>query len=393
MYQRLLKILIVTRDPSFEMILEEVPPLRGFKHQFTRTSEIGDANLLECAVVILDNSANAAESVKKVHAAKGPDAALVVCFNATLLPTLASVYDLIDQVWIRPLNTVQIQSSFKKILQHFKEREDGALNGRYVDALINGLPDLIWFKDKRGAHLKVNDSFCRTVNKPKEQVEGRGHYYIWDIEPDEYAQGEYVCLESENNVLEKKETCLFDETVKCGDSMRKFKTWKSPIFDCDGQVMGTVGFAHDVTDLQNLMIELTILLDGLPFAALVTDADKKITSVNQGFIDTFQTEKNALLNQCIDLFMDATRTYTVDQCWTIERGARGTLMHSGDKTLKIQKETLLDVFGVRAGHIYLFHDITQECHSNNEETVGLYMKRLRNSLACGLAGWSCQVDD
>lgn len=80
-----------------------------------------------------------------------------------------------------------------------------------------------------------------------DQVEGRGHYYIWDIEPDEYARGEFICMESELEVMEKRKTCEFDETVKIGDEMRLLKTYKSPLFDLDGSVMGTVGVATDVT--------------------------------------------------------------------------------------------------------------------------------------------------
>ena len=41
--------------------------------------------------------------------------------------------------------------------------------------------------------------------------------------------------------------------------MRKFKTYKSPLFDGDGRVLGTVGVARDVTDLQNLQIEVNDL--------------------------------------------------------------------------------------------------------------------------------------
>ena len=46
--------------------------------------------------------------------------------------------------------------------------------------------------DKDGIHEKVNDSFCKTVNKTKDQVQGRGHAYIWDVEFDDPA-----CIEEE----------------------------------------------------------------------------------------------------------------------------------------------------------------------------------------------------
>ena len=69
-------------------------------------------------------------------------------------------------------------------------------------------------------------------------------------EKEEYEQGEYICLESEEIVLQEKKTCIFDEKVKTKHGMRQFKTYKSPIFDDNEQLIGTVGIAHDVTDLE-----------------------------------------------------------------------------------------------------------------------------------------------
>ena len=88
----------------------------------------------------------------------------------------------------------------------------------------------------------MNDSFCRTVNKTKEQVEGRGHAYIWDVEADDPA-----CIESEREVMNSQKTCISEETIKTGDGMRLLTTYKSPLYDLDGRVMGTVGVAIDVT--------------------------------------------------------------------------------------------------------------------------------------------------
>lgn len=46
--------------------------------------------------------------------------------------------------------------------------------------------------------------------------------------------------------------------------MRQFKTWKAPLFDDDGRVMGTVGVAHDVTNLATMSAELELLLAVCP---------------------------------------------------------------------------------------------------------------------------------
>ena len=88
----------------------------------------------------------------------------------------------------------------------------------------------------------MNDSFCKTVNKTKTQVQGRNHAYIWDVEHDDPA-----CVKSEQEVMRKKKTCISEETIKTGDGERLLTTYKSPLYDLDGSVMGTVGMAIDIT--------------------------------------------------------------------------------------------------------------------------------------------------
>lgn len=112
----------------------------------------------------------------------------------------------------------------------------------YLEATINNIPNLIWYKDKDGVHEKVNDSFCRTVNKSKQQVEGQRHAYIWDVEQDDPA-----CIESEHQVMSKRHTFVSEEIIKTGEGMRTLMTYKSPLYNLDESVMGTVGVAIDVT--------------------------------------------------------------------------------------------------------------------------------------------------
>ena len=47
--------------------------------------------------------------------------------------------------------------------------------------------------------------------------------------------------------MTKEQTFISEETIKAGDSMRTLTTYKSPLYNLDGSVMGTVGVAIDVT--------------------------------------------------------------------------------------------------------------------------------------------------
>lgn len=241
--------MITEQNELFE-ILKQMPQFLRFSHEYMRSIR-AEAELTCRADVILADlrQTDAVETLVFLLSHKRKDAELIVLADheqAALLTTKDDAEEITD-IWVTPLTEAEFRFRLTRWQKTYKMGKDFWQTQSYLDATINCVPHLIWYKDKEGAHMKVNEAFCRAVNKTMEQIEGRGHYYIWDIDPDEYAKGEFICMESEYEVMEKRETCIFDETVKIGDSMRQLLTYKAPLFDLDGSVMGTVGVATDVT--------------------------------------------------------------------------------------------------------------------------------------------------
>lgn len=256
MYHCNLNFYLVGESDGLLGKLKDIAPLPHFAHEFTQSlrpeaSPAGWADIILIDMTGMDSVETLRFLVR--HQKKEADIIALACKEDvdSLLREAASLAGEnrpgIADVWTLPLSEEELMFRFRKWQHTYKESMDYRQNRNYLDTMINSVPHLIWFKDKEGAHMKVNDYFCKAVNKTMEQIEGRGHYYIWDIDPEEYAKGEFICMESEYEVMEKRETCVFDETVKIGDSMRELKTYKSPLFDLDGSVMGTVGVAIDVT--------------------------------------------------------------------------------------------------------------------------------------------------
>jgi diguanylate cyclase (GGDEF)-like protein/PAS domain S-box-containing protein len=229
-------------------------PLDHFEHNILCKESINPNDLADAdiTIAIWDNTLQTEQTieewVKCLCQGKKKEADLILCIPAEFAEQVANL-DLTDvyDIWKLPLSPTEIRFHFLHWQKQTKQEKELWLTSQYLDAFIDSIPQLVWYKDKKGAHIKVNQSFCKAVNKTKEQIYGRGHYYIWDLDPDEYAKGEFICMESEDEVMEKKQTCIFDEHVKIGNEMRQFATYKSPLFDLDGSVMGTVGFANDVT--------------------------------------------------------------------------------------------------------------------------------------------------
>ncbi len=224
-------------------IIMKMPPLEHFTHQFSESSE-PEAELASKADVMIA-CLEGTESPKALQALlqqKSKDAELILLAEKEQMGLFMDVLPEIKDIWTMPMSDDEIRFRFLRWQQTFKMGKDYWQTNQYLDATINNIPNMIWYKDKNGIHKKVNNSFCKTVNKTKQQVEGRGHAYIWDVEQDDPA-----CIESELEVMTKRITCISEETVKAGDGMKLLTTYKSPLYNIDGNVMGTVGVAIDIT--------------------------------------------------------------------------------------------------------------------------------------------------
>ncbi|MEZ3444776.1 MAG: response regulator [Lachnospiraceae bacterium] len=226
--------------------IEAIPPLEHFTHKYFESPKPSEAMISKGDVIIADLSGtDAVQTIRTLLAGKRHDAELIVLADKEQSAALISLPDCLDAVydiWTLPLSDNELRFHFTRWQQHYKMRKDYWQTNQYLETTINSVPNLIWYKTRDGIHEKVNDSFCITVNKTKTQVEGQRHAYIWDVEQDDPA-----CIESEREVMNQRKTCIAKETVQTKDGTRLLTTYKSPLYDLDGSVMGTVGVGIDTT--------------------------------------------------------------------------------------------------------------------------------------------------
>ena len=248
MYHVQLKIAFIGIAEDKVALWKGIAPKEHFSHSFYTickeedlVRELADEEQL---LVIMDQASFLSPSmVRKTMPAH--DSLLILCADdPDQLQT--EDYEAVDDIWVNDGPTLA-RFHFANVLTRISERKRAWLQETWLQATINTLPDMVWFKDLKGIHLDVNDAFCTAVAKEKADVRGRDHYDIWDIPKEVYEASDYVCVETEDEVLAARTTCLFDEEVmKADGNLSKLKTYKTPIFDGD-TIIGTVGIARDVT--------------------------------------------------------------------------------------------------------------------------------------------------
>ena len=242
MYKCDLNILLLNIGEEAAEAMQQVKPQEWFSHNFICAAKLQDNYQEKIDIVIFRDSSPGC--VDKLHKALGEALCIYCTDNASRLThhELALLYD----IWPEKLTADTAELLFSRLMKDRKLKKDAWLWSMELQAVIDTSLDLIWFKGRFGEHWRVNNVFCDTVKKTKEEIRGKQHYYIWDLTPEEYKDGEYVCLETEQDVKEAGCTCSYREQVKGVDGMLELLTHKTPLYD-NGKFIGTVGVAKDIT--------------------------------------------------------------------------------------------------------------------------------------------------
>jgi len=127
-----------------------------------------------------------------------------------------------------------------------------ALAEQQRGALLDGIPDIAWLKDRDSRFIAVNAPFGEAVGLSPSVIVGRTDLDIWPRElAERYRADDRVVVETGRS--KRVEEQLLDAV-----SGREIwiDTIKVPVFDALGDVTGTAGIARDITDRRRAGDEL-----------------------------------------------------------------------------------------------------------------------------------------
>ena len=160
-------------------------------------------------------------------------------------------------------------------------------------ALLDNIPFLTWLKDKNGKYISVNHPFAEFYDLKPEEIIGKTDYEILPKdEADKNSATDYeIVLSKEKKHYEDKKVLL--------TSNNWIETYKSPIFNEKGEIIGLTGISQDITDRKRL--EETILKNEEHFRALLQHSSDAITILDKNGVITFESSlRNRIINFTVE---------------------------------------------------------------------------------------------
>jgi two-component system sensor histidine kinase/response regulator len=125
--------------------------------------------------------------------------------------------------------------------------------------LIDTLPDLVWLKDSDGVYLRCNKRFEQFFGASEAEILGKTDYDFVNQElADFFRRHDRLAMERDGPSINEEEV-----TFSHDGHRERLETTKVPMRDAQGQLVGVLGIAHDITQRKAAETELLQYRDHL----------------------------------------------------------------------------------------------------------------------------------
>jgi PAS domain S-box-containing protein len=162
-------------------------------------------------------------------------------------------------------------------------------NKDFERIILENIPFLAWHKDNEGKYILVNKAFAQAYNLRPEDIIGKTDFDICSYDK---------ALEFQRNDEEIKrlgERQFVEQIEELSKGPTLFETYKTPIHDSDGNVIGIIGISRDVSE--SSWMEKTLRDREEQFSALLQNSSDAISIIDKNGKITFESsEKNKILD-------------------------------------------------------------------------------------------------
>jgi len=235
-----------------------------------------------------------------------------------------------------------------------------------IQALVQTIPDVVYFKDAQCRTLVVNRAFEKLMGLTQKEIVGKTNEQLL---PKDLAE---QCRKSDEEVLRKRKTLRFEEqTIDKKGEKRFYETIKAPLYDGRGKVVGLVGVSRDITErkkAEDKRIRLSSAVKMSTDGIVVSDINTNIIEVNEAVLKMYGTDdKEDLIGKnSLDFVAPEDREKVLAGIKEVlEKGYnKGIEFHviskDGSKiAVEMSSAIMKDVDGKPAGFVCIVRDITE----------------------------------
>ncbi|MEO5345324.1 MAG: PAS domain S-box protein [Magnetococcus sp. YQC-9] len=136
-----------------------------------------------------------------------------------------------------------LQFTLDDITETKRAREEIERQRATLGALIDSIPDMIYYKDPEGIYLGCNVAFARLLDKPVEEIVGRTDY---DIFPPDAA---YEIRQADHDMMSSLTRFAEEKWAEYPDGRRVLlDTVRAPFYGNQGRLLGLLGIGRDITE-------------------------------------------------------------------------------------------------------------------------------------------------
>ena len=205
----------------------------------------------------------------------------------------------------------------------------------YLTSIIENQPGMVWLKDKTSRVLAANQMFARMAGrKNPREVMGKTDLDFWSPK----LANKYRA--DDRRVMETREHIMTEELISRKGVLKWHETFKAPVFDENGTVIGTTGYAQDITErkkaadlVRSSEAKLQLQFMSMPIGAILWDTHLRPLSWNPAAEKIFgYSAKEAIGRSAFDFILPVAIKPRIRKIW------RGLLQ--GEKTVHSINENI-----------------------------------------------------
>jgi PAS domain S-box-containing protein len=302
------------------------------------------------------------------------------------------------------------------ITERVKAQRDLALSTRLLNAIAEQTDDLLFVKDRGGRLVLANPATLRALGKPEGGVLGRTFEEILE----DPAQARHV-TETDRRIIESGRPEVVEEEVTTGGTTRTWLSAKAPYRDEQGEVLGLIGIARNITERKKAheaqrrlaaaaeaqRAQLQAIIDRIVQGIVICNADGRVRTMNPAALALHGLASLDELQQHVDglhrefVLRDPDGARLPPREWPVARSLRGETVRNvelhvegratGRQWVAIYNSTpVYDVGGALESVVVTMQDITErkrtelsllDADRRKDEFIATLAHELRNPLA------------